>query len=105
MAAKLASYVFPSATYERLWHRANVEGGHGKWVWNSQGSGAGGWFQFMEGTFYGRANGAFEIAKARGFPVPNKFKKWDSLIGQNLTAAYMFDLGLECSGEGWAASC
>jgi hypothetical protein len=105
LAAKLATFVFPKITYERLWSRANVEGGHGKWVWNTQGSGAGGWFQFMEGTYYGRSDEAFAEARKQGFPLPAKFNSWRSLVGQNITAAYMFDLGLECSGEGWAASC
>lgn len=105
MAAKLATFVFPNITFDRLWHRADVEGGHGEWICNSQGSGACGWFQFKEGTFYGRATEAFTVARSRGFPIPEKFKSWYSVIGQNLTAAYMFDIGLECAGEGWAASC
>lgn len=104
VAATLAARIFHT-TRERLYHRASVEGGHGSWYCNHSGSGACGWFQFMEGTYYGRSYSAFAIAKKRGFPIPAKYNSWYSVLGQNLTAAYMFELGLECSGEGWAASC
>lgn len=104
-AASLASRVFPDISAVRLWRRADVEGGHGVWICNAQGSGACGWFQFMEGTLYGRIFQAVGVARKRGFPIPVKFISWHSLVGQNLTAAYMFSIGLECAGEGWAASC
>lgn len=104
-AAFVAHSVFPEISTSRLWNRASAEGGHGGWVWNNSGSGAGGWFQFMEGTYYGRSAGAFAYARSHGFPIPPKYNSFYSLLGQNLTAAYMFNLGLECSGEGWAASC
>lgn len=63
------------------------EGGHGRWVWNTSGSGAGGWFQFMRGTFYGY------VHKAQRGKFPARFKNWNSRVGQAYTAAYMFKIG------------
>lgn len=84
------------------------EGGHGVWVWNSSdgvtrtikryplsrypnsarhpggSSGAGGWFQFMSGTYYGAST------KTK---IPARFKRWDSPLGQATAAAYMFKSG------------
>lgn len=104
-ASIIANQIFPTISTERLWNRADAEGGHGLWVWNRYGSGAGGWFQFMEGTYYGRSYEAFSVAHAKGFPVPSRYNSFYSMLGQNITAAYMFSIGLECAGEGWAASC
>lgn len=64
------------------------EGGHGGWVMNHQGSGAGGWFQFMESTFYGYVDSA-----RSGNRFPKKYARWDSRVGQAFTAAYMFKIG------------
>lgn len=64
------------------------EGGHGGWVMNHQGSGAGGWFQFMESTFYGNVNAA-----RSGNRFPRRYAKWNSRVGQAYTAAYMFKIG------------
>lgn len=104
-AANVANAIWPEISVERLWNRADAEGGHGGWVWNGKGSSAGGWFQFMEGTYYSYSYAAFKSARERGFPIPRKFNSFYSVLGQNVTAAYMFRLGLECSGVGWAASC
>lgn len=104
-ASQIASSIWPDITTQRLWDRASLEGGHGGWVENRQGSGANGWFQFKEGTYYGRSGEAFRDAAARGYFIPAKYNSWYSVLGQNVTAAYMFHIGLECSGEGWAASC
>lgn len=54
-------------------------------IMNHQGSGAGGWLQFMEPTFYGNLRGAN--------PVPKKYRKWNSKVGQAYVAAYMFKIG------------
>jgi hypothetical protein len=104
-SAAIAHQVFRDISPERLWNRANVEGGHGAWYCNHYGSHACGWFQFMSGTYYGRSDEAFLAARKRGFPIPQKYNSWYSVLGQNITAAYMFHIGLECSREGWAASC
>jgi hypothetical protein len=105
LAANAAHAIFTAVSVHRLYYRADVEGGHGRWVWNKRGSGAGGWFQFMEGTFYARSDEAFAEARRRGFTVPMKYNSFYSMLGQTITAAYMFSIGLECTGEGWAASC
>jgi len=104
-ASLVAHQIFPTISTSRLWFRASVEGGHGSWYCNHSGSGACGWFQFMSGTYYGRAAEAFQVAAKRGFLIPRRFNSWYSVLGQNITAAYMFNIGLECAGEGWAASC
>lgn len=54
-------------------------------IMNHQGSGAGGWLQFMSPTFYGNIRGAA--------PIPNKYHKWNSRVGQAYVAAYMFKIG------------
>lgn len=54
-------------------------------IMNHQGSGAGGWMQFMESTFYGNIHGAN--------PIPLKYRKWNNRVGQAYVAAYMFKIG------------
>lgn len=54
-------------------------------IMNHQGSGAGGWMQFMESTFYGNLEGASTL--------PSKYKRWNSKLGQAYVAAYMFSIG------------
>jgi len=84
------------------WLRACMasEGGPTYWKWNggykwtgsdippSGSSGAGGWFQFMKGTFKGNIN----PARARG-RFPSKYAHWHSRVGQAYTTAYMFSIG------------
>jgi hypothetical protein len=67
-------------------------------VMNHGGSGAGGWMQFMEGTFYGNAPNA-----RRGNKFPRRYVKWNSKVGQAYTAAYMFHIGQ--SGQWTGAGC
>ena len=64
------------------------EGGHGGWVMNHGGSGAGGWAQFMESTFYGYVGSA-----RAGNRFPAKYAVWTSRVGQAYTMAYMFKIG------------
>lgn len=88
------------------------EGGHGGWVWNggapysspSHGSGAGGWMQFMSGTFYGNVVRAFAEARARGLAVPDSAQNWSSPVGQAITAAYMRYHGID-RGQWTGARC
>lgn len=103
-AIEFAGPVF-KVSPNRLHYRASHEGGHGDWIWNSQGSSAGGWFQFMEGTYYSYSTTAFREAWKRGYHIPMKFNSWKQPLGQALTAAYMFYRGLECTRVGWEASC
>ena len=76
----------------------STEGGHNGWVMNHGGSGAGGWFQFMESTFYGYVDDARRTNR-----FPKKYAKWTSRVGQAYTAAYMFKIGQ--SGQWTGAGC
>ena len=82
-----AQKVFPG-TASWLLSCSASEGGHGRWVPNSQGSGVGGWLQFYPSTFarmYGAAS--LELA-ARGFIVPGSAHSWYSPLGQALAGAW-----------------
>lgn len=72
-------------------------------IMNSRGSGAGGWMQFMSGTFYDNVGSAFLVIRGKGMPVPLKFKYWTSKVGQAVTASYMFYRGWSSQWTG--ASC
>lgn len=65
------------------------EGGYGGFVMNHQGSGAGGWMQFMSGTFYGYVGAAQADLRQRGFNIPDNVMVWTHPLGQALTAGYM----------------
>lgn len=79
------------------------EGGYGRWVPNSGGSGAGGWLQFMSGTFYGIIDEAIASARARGMRVPASARSWYSPLGQALAGRQMVDDGRR--GEWTGANC
>lgn len=65
-----------------------TEGGWGRWVPNSEGSGVGGWLQFMPGTFAGFFRHAHDDVTARGFVVPESAASWYSPLGQALAGAW-----------------
>jgi hypothetical protein len=65
------------------------EGGWGRFVMNHQGSGAGGWLQFMASTFYAYVDDARRDIARRGFVVPERVWTWTHPLGQALTGAYM----------------
>lgn len=65
------------------------EGGYGRFVMNHQGSGAGGWMQFMASTFYGYNEAAAADLRRRGFNIPDNVMVWTHPLGQALTAGYM----------------
>lgn len=78
------------------------EGGWGRWVPNSQGSGVGGWLQFMPGTFAGFVRHAIEDVRARGFRVPESAWSWYSTLGQALAGGWGITHGMRhhWSGSG-----
>lgn len=82
---------------------ADSEGGRGAWVPNRAGSGAGGWLQFLSGTFYSNAPAAWSFARSRGVQVPRRYMEWHSTIGQALTGLWMFHH--EGSGQWYGAGC
>jgi len=65
-------------------HSEGLRDGGEPWVMNTSGSGAGGWFQFMESTLYGNV---------KHVDIPRRYKRWNSKVGQAYTAAYMFKIG------------
>ena len=70
------------------------EGGWGRWVPNSQGSGVGGWLQFMPGTWAGFFRHAEDDVTSRGFQVPSSAASWYSPLGQALAGAWGITHGM-----------
>lgn len=70
------------------------EGGWGRWVPNSQGSGVGGWLQFHPGTFAGFSWRARTDVASRGFIVPASTSSWYSPLGQALAGAWGLTHGM-----------
>lgn len=94
-AVQLVGRFYGSSLQAWLWSCSapRSEGGHGRWVPNSQGSGAGGWLQFMSGTFYGVIDSAIARARARGMVVPASARSWYSPLGQALAGVEMLRQG------------
>lgn len=83
---------------------ASSEGGHGGFVMNHSGSGAGGQLQFMSGTFYGIIGDAIAEARAAGaVNLPGSSASWYSPLGQAIAGAAMIHHGRR--GEWSGASC
>jgi hypothetical protein len=82
-------YGQPMRDWERSCSARGSEGGWGRWVSNTQGSGAGGWLQFMSGTFYGVIDKAITGARSRGMYVPASAGSWYSPLGQAIAGAQM----------------
>ncbi len=70
------------------------EGGHGRWVPNSQGSGVGGWLQFMPGTWAGFYRHAVADVTGHGFKVDPGSASWYSPLGQALAGAWGITHGM-----------
>lgn len=84
----LTQRIYPGTSQWLLFISAR-EGGYGRFVMNHQGSGAGGWMQFMRSTFYAYMDDARQSVNARGFTVPANIWTWTHPLGQALTAGYM----------------
>lgn len=87
-AVRVTQRVFPG-TESWLLYISDREGGWGPFVMNHQGSGAGGWMQFLASTFYGYNDAARQAVAARGFDVDPAVFEWHNPLGQALTAGYM----------------
>jgi hypothetical protein len=87
-AVRLVQRIYPG-TQDWLLFISHREGGWGRFVMNSQGSGAGGWVQFMESTYWAYSYRAFADVRRRGFIVSDKANQWTHPMGQAITAAYM----------------
>lgn len=93
-AVNLVQRIYPG-TKDWLLYISHREGGWGRFVMNSQGSGAGGWMQFMSSTFYAYNDRAFADARHRGFIIPESVNTWTHPMGQAVTAGYMRYVGLD----------
>jgi len=87
-AVRIAQRVFPG-TSAWLLYISDREGGWGGFVMNHQGSGAGGWLQFLESTFVAYKDDARRAVAARGFIVDPDVFDWHHPLGQALTGAFM----------------
>lgn len=87
-SVRLVQRIYPG-TSSWLLYISHREGGHGGFVMNHQGSGAGGWMQFMSSTYYAYNDAAFADARSRGFIVPSSANSWTHPLGQAITAGYM----------------
>lgn len=101
-AVRVVQRVYPGSS-EWLISCSASEGGHGPWVSNRQGSGAGGWMQFLDGTFWRMYSAARVDATARGFRVPASAAAWDSPIGQALAGGWGWTNGRR--GEWMGSGC
>lgn len=93
-AVRLAQRPFPG-TESWLLYISHREGGYGGFVMNHQGSGAGGWMQFMASTFWAYADNpsarddAKRWMKRHGYIVDDSVWQWTNPMGQALTAGWM----------------
>jgi len=92
-AVKEVQKVYPG-TEGWLMSCSASEGGHGRWVPNSQGSGVGGWLQFYPSTFSGFVRHAVDEVRAKRFRVPDTAFSWYSPLGQALAGAWGITHGM-----------
>ncbi len=87
-AVKIVQRVYPG-TQDWLLKISSREGGHGGFVMNKQGSGCGGWMQFMESTYWASSYRAYDDLRRRGWRIDPRSNSWTNPMGQAVTAAYM----------------
>ena len=100
-SVSLVQRIYPG-TSDWLTSISRREGGHGRFVMNTQGSGCGGWLQFMSSTYWAYSDDAFADAKRRGFIIDARKNQWTDPLGQALTGAYMRYTGRD--GSHWSAT-
>lgn len=101
IAVKLIQRVYPG-TADWLLKISRREGGWGPFVMNKQGSGCGGWMQFMSSTFYAYNGRAYQDVRQRGWRIDPRTSTWTDPLGQATTAAYMRYHRLD--GPHWTAT-
>ncbi len=101
-STRLVDRLYPGL-YHGSWadRCASSEGGHGPWVPNRGGSGAGGWLQFMSGTFYGVIDEAIWRARSRGVRIPSYARSWYSPLGQAIAGSEMLFRGRRGEWSGY----
>lgn len=80
------------------------EGGWGGFVMNRQGSGAGGWMQYMAGTFYGDWGAATADLSRRGIAIPVA-GSWGNPLAQAIAAAWARYTGNAPSSKWTGSGC
>lgn len=93
-AVKIVQRVYPG-TKDWLLFISAREGGYGRFVMNHQGSGAGGWMQFMSSTYYAYNTRAYADVRRRGWRIDPRTNYWQHPLGQAITAGYMRYTGLD----------
>lgn len=95
---------FPG-TQRWLMDCSSSEGGHGLWVPNRRGSGAGGWMQYMSDTFDNDYRSAVAYLRSRGVSVPSSTASWYSPLGQAIAAGWARYTGHTPPGKWTGANC
>lgn len=88
-AVRVVQRTWPG-TYAWLLSCSSAEGGHGQFVMNYQGSGAGGWLQYMESTFNYHYSAALELARREHKPLPPPGLGWTSPLAQAFAGGWGF---------------
>lgn len=100
-AVRVVQVAYPGSSWW-LTSCSASEGGHGEWVWNggyplsqypskpSRSSGAGGWGQYMEGTFWTDYRAAVADLRQRGFKIPPGSSSWYSPLGQAIAMGWAY---------------
>ena len=91
-AGFVGRFVFPG-TRGWLLRCSSSEGGHGPFVLNRQGSGAGGWMQFLASTHAAYLEQSWEAARRNGFRVPRRHARWRDPLAQAIVGAHMLLIG------------
>jgi len=89
------SAAYWGVSYAWMHNCAHSEGLQGHTIlWADNYAGAGGPFQYLDGTFSGFSRHAWAAMKARGLRVPVVYRSKGSLVGQALTTGWAFRNGL-----------
>ncbi|SRR5580765_7923845 len=103
-AVSRVQVIFPGTAAWQM-NCSSGEGGHGRFVMNSQGSPAGGWMQFYSSTFYAFVDSARGYVKSHGFIVHPRAWSWTHPLGQALVSGYIrYVLGIRTAHSHWSPS-
>lgn len=100
-AVRIVQRTWPG-TYSWMLSCSKHEGGYGRFVMNTQGSGAGGWLQYMQGTFDSHYSKALSLARTEHRPVPPAGQGWTSPLAQAFAGGWgYFHNRSAWSGDPW----
>jgi hypothetical protein len=103
-AVRIVQRTWPgTAAWE--WSCSAHEGGHGPFVMNTQGSGSGGWLQYLQGTFYSHYSHAVALARQRHLPIPPASAGvWTNPLGQAFAGGWGYSFNRSAwAGDQWCA--